>query len=79
MTADNLLGAAGRLLVGLGLGLAALGAVLWGLSRLGLSGRLPGDLVIRRGRLTLYAPLATSLLVSLVLTFLANLWFRLRR
>jgi hypothetical protein len=33
-------------------------------------GRLPGDIVIRRGNFTLYVPLATGLLVSVVLTLL---------
>ena len=36
-------------------------------------GRLPGDIVYRRGNLTLYFPLATSILLSLILT--ALLWF----
>ncbi len=31
-------------------------------------GRLPGDFTIRRGAFTFYFPLATSILVSLVLT-----------
>lgn len=44
--------------------------------RLGGIGRLPGDILIRRGNFTFYFPLATSLLVSLVLT--AILWL-LRR
>ena len=31
-------------------------------------GRLPGDFTVRRGAFTFYFPLATSILVSLVLT-----------
>lgn len=31
-------------------------------------GRLPGDIVIQRGNFTFYFPLATSILISLVLT-----------
>ncbi len=69
----------GRLLVGLGALLLAVGLALWGLSRLGLAGRLPGDFVVRRGRWTLVAPLATSLFLSAVLTLAVNLWLRLRR
>ena len=46
--------------------------LLWPfLARLGL-GRLPGDLLIRRGGFTLYAPIATCLIVSAALTLL--LW-----
>jgi len=36
-------------------------------------GRLPGDMVYRRGNFTFYFPLVTSILLSLVLT--ALLWF----
>jgi len=36
-------------------------------------GRLPGDIVIERPRLTVYIPLGTMLLISLILTVLVNL------
>ncbi len=39
-------------------------------------GKLPGDLVIRRGNWTLYIPIATSILLSVVLTVLLNLLLR---
>ena len=51
---------AGLVLVGLGLVLMS-GFPL---------GRLPGDFVVRRGSFTFYFPLATSILVSVVLTLL---------
>jgi hypothetical protein len=57
----------GRLLVGVGLLIAGIGVLMM----LGLPlGRLPGDIVIRRGSGTFYFPLATSILVSIVLTLL---------
>jgi hypothetical protein len=60
-----------RLLIIFGLALVALG-VLWPLiSKVGL-GRLPGDIVIERENFRLYIPLATSLLVSVVLSLV--LW-----
>ncbi len=69
----------GRLLFWLGLGLAALGAALWLLGRFSLPlGRLPGDLLIRRGNFTFYAPLTTSLLLSLLLTLLFRLFSRFK-
>jgi hypothetical protein len=37
---------------------------------------LPGDFVVKRPGFTLYAPLATSIVVSLVLTLLLTLWSR---
>ena len=39
-------------------------------------GRLPGDVVIRRGSGTFYFPLATSILVSIVLTLLLSVFRR---
>ena len=40
-------------------------------------GRLPGDIVYRRGNFTFYFPLVTSILLSLILT--ALFWFFGRR
>jgi len=39
-------------------------------------GRLPGDIVVRRGSFTFYFPLATSILASVVLTLLVMLFRR---
>jgi hypothetical protein len=44
-------------------------------SRIGL-GRLPGDFRFGRGNTRVYIPLATSLLVSIVVTVLLNLFLR---
>jgi hypothetical protein len=61
-----------RLLIIFGLVLVAVG-VLWSvIAKLGL-GRLPGDLVIERENFRLYIPIATSLLISLLLSLV--LWF----
>jgi hypothetical protein len=60
-----------RTLIIIGLTLVAAG-ILWPwLSRLGL-GRLPGDIFIERENFTFYAPLATGLLLSFVLSLI--LW-----
>lgn len=56
----------------LGLGLAVIGFALWsGFGRSWL-GRLPGDIHVTRGNFSLYFPLATCVLVSVLLT--ALLW-----
>jgi hypothetical protein len=64
-----------RGLIGFGLLLVVVGLLLLLGQRLGL-GRLPGDILVRRPGFTLYAPLATSIVVSLLLTLLLNLWSR---
>jgi len=66
----------GRVLLVLGLLLAAAGAVLLFAGRIPGLGRLPGDLVVQRGRWTLYFPVTTMILISIVLTVLLNLFFR---
>lgn len=58
-----------QILIVAGLLIAALG-VLWPwLRRFGF-GRLPGDIVIRHGNFTIYAPLATALVVSVALSLI---------
>jgi DUF2905 family protein len=74
----NGLSSLGRTLVVLGAVLAGLGLLLVVLGRFpGLRiGRLPGDLRIERGNFTFYFPLATSIIVSVVLTLLFWLFGR---
>lgn len=60
-----------RTLIVIGLAIVLVGLLWPWIARLGL-GRLPGDIVIEKGNFRFYAPLATSLLVSLILT--AILW-----
>ena len=62
----------GRVLIVVGIVVVALGLVLTLAGRVPWLGRLPGDLVYRRGNFTFYFPLATSILLSLLLTLL--LW-----
>jgi len=69
------MGQVGRALLVFGALFLVIGGVLLVAERLGL-GRLPGDLVVERKGFRLYAPIATSLIVSVVLTVLANLFFR---
>ncbi len=56
-----------RFLILLGLAIAALGLLWPVLTRLGL-GRLPGDIVVQRGNVTFYFPLATCVLISVLLS-----------
>jgi hypothetical protein len=54
-----------RFLIVLGLAILVAGLLWPYLSQIGL-GRLPGDIVIERGNVTFYFPLATCLLLSLL-------------
>jgi hypothetical protein len=66
----------GRVLIVLGGGVLLLGVILLFADRVPWLGRLPGDFAVRRGPVTFYFPLATSIVVSLVLTVLLNLFWR---
>lgn len=69
----------GRLLMIAGVALFVMGALLWLGGRLPWFGNLPGDVVVKRDNFTLYAPLGTMILVSVLLTILLNVigrWFR---
>jgi hypothetical protein len=65
----------GRALLVFGVLLVVVGGALVLAEKLGL-GRLPGDVVVERKNFRFYAPIATSIVVSLVLTLLANLVLR---
>ena len=66
----------GRMLVVLGVLVVVAGAVLLLAGRIPWLGRLPGDFVLRRGPVTVYFPLVTSIVVSILLTILVNLFWR---
>lgn len=69
------MGQVGRTLILLGVLLIVIGGVL---ALLGRVPRLPGDIYVQRKGFSLYVPLATSLLLSVVLTLLVNLFFARR-
>ena len=60
----------GRLLVIFGAVIAAVGMLVILSGKLPWLGRLPGDIVLQRKNFTVYFPLATSILISLLLTLL---------
>jgi hypothetical protein len=64
----------GKLLVIMGLVLAAAGMWLWSGRGFGWLGRLPGDIFYQKGIFRIYFPLATCVLISLILTLLAWLF-----
>ena len=64
----------GRLVLLFGVVLVVIGGALMLFGRF----HLPGDFTFRSGNLTLYVPIATSIVLSLVLTVILNLVFRQR-
>ena len=66
----------GRLLIAAGALLAVVGVVLILAGKVPFLGRLPGDIVYRKGGTTFYFPLVTCLLLSLVLSLVLSLFRR---
>jgi hypothetical protein len=66
----------GRFLIIIGLLLVAVGAVLLLAPKSPWLGKLPGDLTWQRGRFTVYFPLGTCILLSLILTLILYLFRR---
>ena len=69
----------GRLLIISGVSLLIAGIVLMLGSKIPFLGRLPGDIVIRKDGFTFFVPIITMLIISVVLTILLNIIFRIFR
>jgi hypothetical protein len=71
---------AGKLLIGLGVVLVVAGVILTLIGRVNFPiGRLPGDIFYRGKNTTVYFPLATSLLISAILSLLLYVLGKWRR
>jgi ribose/xylose/arabinose/galactoside ABC-type transport system permease subunit len=69
----------GRILVTLGVALVVIGGIVMLLGRTGVPlGRLPGDFLYRGKNTTFYFPLASSILISIVLSIILFLIGRLK-
>ncbi|MBS0605101.1 MAG: DUF2905 domain-containing protein [Verrucomicrobia bacterium] len=76
MTGQNF----GKWFIYAGLALIAIGALFWFGAKLGIPfGKLPGDIHVQKEKVSFYFPIATSIVVSIVLTALINLIFWLMR
>jgi hypothetical protein len=70
----------GKALLGLGFLLVFVGAILLIAARMGLPlGRLPGDIAYKGKNVSVYFPLGTSILISVVLSVILYLVSRFRR
>ena len=65
----------GRLLVGIGVLVAAVGVLAWA-GALSWFGRLPGDIRIERENTRVYVPITSMLVISVVATVLLSLFRR---
>ena len=65
-----------KLLIMFGLILAVVGGILLFIGKVPYIGRLPGDIYIQRNNFTFYFPLATSILLSIILTLLFSFFSR---
>jgi hypothetical protein len=70
------MGGLGRTLILAGLALVAAGLVVSFAGRIPWLGKLPGDFTYRSGGLTVYVPIATCLLLSLLFSVLSYLFRR---
>lgn len=69
----------GKLLILSGAFLVTFGLLFTFWSKIPFLGRLPGDIYIGKGSVQFYFPLVTCLILSILLTFIANIVIRLIR
>lgn len=67
----------GKILIIIGLFIIILGIIFLFAGRIPWIGRLPGDIVIERGKFNLYIPITTSIILSILLTII--FWFLSKR
>ena len=70
------MGGIGRILIYLGLLLVVLGVIFSVIGKIPWLGQLPGDFTIERERFTVYFPLATCLIISIILSLVLYLFRR---
>lgn len=64
------------IIAGILIALLGVGIIIFSRFRIPFLGKLPGDILIRREHFTFYFPIATSIVVSLIVS--AIFWFVLR-
>ena len=69
----------GKFLIILGIILIVMGAIIQYASKIPFFGKLPGDIVINRGNFKFYFPIATSILLSIVISILLLIFNRLKQ
>jgi len=67
------MGEIARAMILVGAVLIAVGLVMLGLHKLPFLGKLPGDIFVKREHFTFYFPLATSIIISIVISLVLYL------
>ena len=67
-------GSIGKILIFSGIALVVIGLILVLGDKIPWIGKLPGDIIIKRDKLTFYFPLMTSIIISIILTLLFYLF-----
>jgi len=76
MPPTHTVGGIGRLIIGFGIVLIIVGTILILAEKSGFLGRLPGDIHIKRDGWSLWIPITTCIIISIVLTIILNLFWR---
>ncbi len=66
----------GKIIIILGLILVVTGLLLMFSDKIFNLGRLPGDILIRKGNFTFYFPVVSMIILSILLSLIVNLFFR---
>ena len=65
----------GKIIIVLGILLVVIGVIIALAPKIPYLGRLPGDIYIKRDNFSFYFPLASSIIISIVLTIILNFLF----
>lgn len=66
----------GKIFIGIGILMLIFGVVALYMPKIPFIGRLPGDILVQQDNFTFYFPLATSIILSIVLSLLARFFIR---
>ena len=72
------MGEMARLIIIVGIVLIVIGLVMLGIQKLPLLGKLPGDIIIKRENFTFYFPLATGIIISILISLVLYLISKFR-
>jgi hypothetical protein len=64
----------GKALIIFGIALIGIGLLLTFINKVPFLGKLPGDIYIQKKNFTFYFPVATSILISIIISFILWLW-----